>query len=1654
MEQTDKLEIEKKTNQDLLKQLKLQKIKYGKIYLSEKRTCNENTKLKKELENLTNQLKTCNTNTSQNNINSDIGLNYKLSEYEITIKSKENTLIALKKDLTQAYIDLEKEKSLNKYSQVDNASLVQLKNQVDTLSHENCNLENKIKNGNQILINLKNEYSQLNNVYKTCQDKIARFENENSKLIENGNTLTLENDTLKNNLNSVSTLNCQYSTQIDILKERINEFQVGAENLSINLRDETEKRKLLYLDFNKIQIEQKKLIQQNLELKENAKKYEDANIQWSEAYTRLQNELQMKKEIEVQSLNKCTSLQNLNTQYSTDMETLQNLLDESNSQLDDFKLKFQCNEHDDEVLEKYKYDEINYQNNISKLEKEIDEKSVRFNKEMEFKNSKLNQVGSNLMEMTSKYETANNNYTSTCTAYSNLENEKKYLLSEIKNLKLNDMKYKSNENEKNVIIKQLETIKQTNISLSNDNENLKNDNQQLNQKFVNANYTIDSLKKENIETVKKVNLTQKKNDEMKNQLSVCIQQFETLEQETKILKSNSQYYQQEVEKIKNENELLINNNNFYNQELKNVNSKNEKLLKNFESYSKEFDSLNIQLESSIFNVNEFSNKLNLKNEECNKLQSLLNSKIEIIEKIEKNMKNFEKNCNENVEKISNDYNLLYHDYQELKKENCDILENRDGLIIKMEKSFCENEEMSKQCLEMEKMKSEMSLNLIERNELFLKLENSLRLVTNYQDCFKNFGEKVKFENDKIDFFLIQLSGRLNDGMNALYEKVFVVFENNLSFYSKFITKYAQICNANIELCRQNGQYKGLKNFDKNSVLSMLRSLKNDMVDIYSILKGLKTDNDGVMHLSRIFDKNLELQNRELKICLAMERVVSFSNSIFSIEHLERENQFSQLIDLLKVVDDSVKCKTFYSVDDYVDLTQKFIDELNLKSYCLHKPSQSVEEENKSDLDQNYFKEYKFNVIQNIKSLAQKIIGQFCMLENSVESEKLNLKKTAESNLSAFLVLCSKLDAHFELVVFNIAGYFNVQNLLLRQNNAFLKDSISNGDECYNKLVQNYKLLSDKYNETEKEKNKLASVQKEDQDENEDFLKLLEKQNDTFSILVESLNVILTFFGDLYNLTVPIIKLENFNVGDFTINVCNSFYLKDVLDKIIQSSVSKKFESSSIDCQTEDENEIDRLTTLVNEKDNKIEKIQTENSFLNEDFEAAQEDLEFIKFEYDELDKKFIQEKMNCEDLINSLNELGVQITQLRLEKQDLLNELDNKNDKNDSNELNSNNKNIDENGKKSTCTSDDWSAIMDLDTYTKELEEMRKVLLLKQKDIDEKGKIISTITAQKQTATILKIQAEDVLMKSNYAIKSFVDGCLNDVSNDFFLLKNSSLDFDKFDKIKMYIEKDYDMTFNFPKNILDIKDTVKKFLKNDESNSLNIIKFFDQLDDFLKKIVYYFYQDKYFNFSVDKNVMVISSTESLLDENLEDKDIYGTNTLTVQVKSEVEEIECRNKQGDISNLVQNEPLQDANLQDIQEYDSHIHESDDIKGSAVTDEFCLINSSLDLSISLKSDREDEKPDFLKDDIDIVVVSQIQSNVELANVKEVLTNPEPELHTFKHLDVEDNSTTKNIEFEHYGKRHKKKSKKRKNQKSKQSQEKAYIESSPFPSMRQRH
>jgi len=945
-------------------------------------------------------------------------LELKLNELENELMKK-NTILDEKEYSSQNNIkkilkELEnlKKELFEKNSQLENSifNLSEKENQLESLKENNLKLASELSNemnkNNQnykeLLIHnehLKKKLLEYENINSNVTNHMESNNNFNCKKKKNkkkNNTLN-ESINFKTNINYndeaekiIQELNCKIleeKNQIIILNDKITEIQIKNEillkeisKLQENLKESDEKIEIMIEEEKKYKITIEELNRFNNCLK-NEKNILEKNVFEEEKISQKIKEEMNKCKIEINRLNiNLSEIEILKNEKENQINYFKNNEDKLNSNIIELNLK-------NENLLAEKTDVIN------NLYKEINDFKI-FNQTLVEANNALN---NNNKILEKEFNLILENKNSLILEINELKRKNEEFSIEI--VKLNNL-HLNLINEKNVIVDELQNLKNKNLDLKLNYENIINQNtesQQINEE----NYLKENL------------ILNTEQEKLKNLINECKLNVEI---------TNSQLSEF---KIKLEEKIFENNEaNLKIKMLKNT-------IKNYKLTFKQIflilldDEIFIDLIQKTFNeegqeienVTNFEKNSEIFFEDVYNLSKLIKPKI-IFSLIKANFQNLENSihhlnlCNlfsqkiENLGKNNSEYNYFnYNDFpnnfnfqerlKKLSKEN-DMTINYIEKIEQFTKKSINLEELKKIDLEIsgkngiELALSEILLEL-EYNIDFLiyKINSKNKIISDLNSQLKTAKENLenskKYESEKLDILnkniskfqkesieLIKIEKTLKESLETTglnlkeaksdNEKLTIKFKNLQNLYEELNKEKINLIDKNIYLSQKMESFKieNLEILEKNSQREALLKFLNDKVDLLSKEK------------NELFNQILEFQkNREL---------LNEKNSLLEVKEIEIEKMRTSFYELEEFIE-SLKLEK----ERNLEISKKHISDLNyeLEKYKEFSKAQEI----------------KYNVDQNSKNEELEKHVTDLQLENKfLKEQKDQMKKYSEEIL--------------------------------------------------------------------------------------------------------------------------------------------------------------------------------------------------------------------------------------------------------------------------------------------------------------------------------------------------------------------------------------------------------------------------------------------------------------------------------------------------------------------------------------------------------------------------------------------------------------------------------------------------------------------------------
>ena len=772
----------------------------------------------------------------------------------------------------------------------------------------------------------------------------------------------------------------------------------------------------------------------------------------------------------------------------------------------------------------------------------------------------------------------------------------------------NNLILSKKNNQLNLIQKEKsQYISQINV-LKKDNEALMELIQEKNNKELNKEEKLNSNNLNLIKQKEKIiNDLNKKINELVNKISEKDDETNILNNKIKELNDSLKLYTKKIkenEKIINqlqlENKNAINNNIIKQQDIKISNKYTDLIFEKSEEitfipyYKKSNCSLNIEQAISLsFSFKKIKKeKINVNNEEIEKfknkiseLSSIIESKENEIKKYKNEnsiLKNFTKNKKrhekeeEDEEDDENNKQILEQEIKKLKKENQNILEERNNLEINFKKLISDNKnlvlELDTKNIEIKKL--ENNVKELEDQIKEIQMKNIQRIYDeqNNNDSKKEKEKESESRNKKYSNLLQADSDINNEIINQLRDEI-KEKENEIEYLKVELQELKSKAEEN-EDDNYDSMLKNSETNDKNNEKN-----KSDLEEKIKFLTERneyyqKLYNEDKIKLQNLENINNNLKNEieELKKSKSIEQneeknpiniVDKNENKIFSLKdyNILCNKNYENLVWylLVKKSDNFIKEKENYDYDNLLWVPKiNIIDIDNYKE--ANKENEIKNDDNSEKLSNKIFK----NEINKNKEKEINFFNNFSFNNNS---EELNKNKQNSNNNSNSI----KPGSVFSL------GNINIIN------------EESNND--YNKLFEKYKLLLEKMSKTEESCMKL----KKKNIELIGKIKKINKNNDNLKISLSEDSNNLSNANDLGKLSIVdnnfegegdiISKLNSKNEREQeyleSINIeleANKNQLKVV--KEVFKELEKKFETVKKIC----ENFFSRITLKKKEKE--------------------------------------------------------------------------------------------------------------------------------------------------------------------------------------------------------------------------------------------------------------------------------------------------------------------------------------------------------------------------------------------------------------------------------------------------------------------------------------
>ncbi len=824
------------------------------------------------------------------------------------------------------------------------------------------------------LINATQGYEKLHNNYKKIKTELEAekklllpLRNENMKLVKENNDLHLEIIKLREEFerreislsNSISKLDKEKQEIRFLIIQKdthIKNTEIESENLRKKLNDITEKiygknkknilnntaavNKVHYNDASVINFSSTNTIGKKQEINMPRGNIEPSDFEFPADVRKLFKEIEVNKQEWANDIKACDErsikfrddikrIEEQNKNLNKKIEFLERQIGYREQEIKRISGSYSTGDNSEEIKAKYNNDLLNTQ--IEKLNSQIDflnkenhnnEEIVKFHKSKcsnvdEIK--KMEKLIINLKKENEKlkkenYENQNNNMNNTTKSSKyNEDNSNKIPLEE-------GLRLKKEISESNKKIKELTEINQL---LNNENDKLKQVNTE-NNSYVNTDRAA---------MIKNFNSLKEEIKELKIQISESENKYD----ETNKQKEN---LQSELNLIKGR-EMLKNTDFMDNSENMNKFYKEYSELAN---ENKNFRKKITDLESTNLSISKIQNSLVKENENFQKINSVLENKINYLEEELSKNKFISDNTCTSTQKLESQYVILENKYKSTLAENTNlnsILETKNNLLKDIE----------------------------------LKNENYFNQIQNANDTIANLH--IEYKNLSKEFTdVMNKNKRLEDKVKS-YEKE---FNENKFFKEKLIDYEDNVKSIKSEKQNLEATNKALKNelLKLNENLTMLKNQEEESKKIITILREDKQK----------FMKQLELNSNDM---INLEEKVSNTDCLLNqIQEMKQKNQETQN-KLLNKISEIEKLNSDLSISQF-EIKKKNNEIIRLKEII----DQNKIEANAKNEENKFLKEQmenlKVQILEKKISDNSNISANLLELQEKYTVEKINLEK--------------------------------------------------------------------------------------------------------------------------------------------------------------------------------------------------------------------------------------------------------------------------------------------------------------------------------------------------------------------------------------------------------------------------------------------------------------------------------------------------------------------------------------------------------------------------------------------------------------------------------------------------------------------------------------
>ena len=1094
----------------------------------------------------------------------------------IEVNDCENTRIDKNEENNK--IELEHKNTINSL----NNEIIKLNNTIEDLLLNNNELNQQIKNKNNLEKLINDNINTINDYKKTISDNkdtINNYCKENSELkneidtkIKNIYLLANDLDNCNKELEYLKNILKEKDASNSMLVKELNKTKLDSESMKQNNNKLENLVKEISAELNNSNsnLEKLNIIKTNLEEKNNSLNKQNLN---------LENQIKL-KESEVNSFKEITTKTIENLELNIKNLTCNNKeieLSKNNLQLEVKNLESSIIEKEN-LIKTYSDKQFNSNEYINTI-----------NKKVEVLNNNKKKLISILVIQKEKESLYNDFLKETCNFVDELELKYINILGLVSTsyAKLDsnfqgkiDLLIKSNSKLKDTIkinsdkIKYLDNINNSNIKNTND------------------------LKSNIIDTTNKLDLQIKKVNELNNII---------VEKDRKIVNQN--------EEIKNNKEQINLINSKYNNSINQISSldnkinNTNKILKELENEN-ELNKITItekeKLISKLNNsINELNTSLKEKNNDLNKKSISFDKLINDIkdnnlknQEIEKNniIKDYEKRIVDIKEELNERINKYNLENQKLNKDNSDkiqVIKDYKSTVINLEK---ENKDLNNKnsCLDKQiKVKSEEISNLNTKikqiDSLNIENESKIKLLcSNIEILEKDINQldsknkdeftenkKLKLSIDKLNNSIIKLETKNSSFIKKEEDNLQLInnLKNTINNYKKIFLKNKEEFNKIISI-----------NIEKDKFISNLNikldDTSNKLTEINSIIDDINKKNENKNYI--INNLNSKIKSIEYDKKNEIEKL----NSLIAKEINLYENRLNNLD------------KLFNEIREDIKITDSNIKKNKETNSILTTISNNIDNELKIS------KEFIDNIIKDLLSYEKKIEDLNNLINNS------SLKNNDLLNINKDL---TQTNNNLQDVIENKTKDLDILN----------KD-ISFKDEKIKFINNENIILKEDKMKLLKEQDKLKLDNKALKEE----ISLIEEKNKNYNIKLDN------FEKDLSNKS-ELIKSKELTINELNINI----------NKLNESDLKKDKELDNKNtCITNlqdniqhQKNEIKKLESIIEEYKTKYDTENNKNILINQNIKN-------ITIEYDkkesQLKKELDTQKskvLQYEDTIKNIN---------------------------------------------------------------------------------------------------------------------------------------------------------------------------------------------------------------------------------------------------------------------------------------------------------------------------------------------------------------------------------------------------------------------------------